>query len=58
MNTHGKKVVASLAVVGTLAAVALFNVSTSNDNTSNGNFLATAQPDQQVQRLFSDFISK
>jgi hypothetical protein len=58
MNSKGKKVVASIAVVGTLAAVALFNMSSNNNNDSHGNFLAAAQPEQVVAKLFSDFINK
>jgi cell shape-determining protein MreC len=54
-----KKIVASIAVVGTVAAVALFNLSGSaSDNSSNGTFLAVDNTDQQVVSQFNDFISK
>ena len=39
-----RKVVASIAVVGTIAAVALFNVASNHANETHGNFLAASQP--------------
>lgn len=56
MKTQGKKIVASIAVVGTVAALALFNVSTTGDAETHGNFLAATQPDQQVVSAFGEFI--
>lgn len=52
-----KKIVASIAVVGTIAAVALFNVANNSDAPS-GTFLAADNTDADVQAQFNDFISK
>ena len=51
-----RKLLASIAVVGTLAAVALFNVTSSNTN--SGTFLAADNSNAAVQIEFNDFISK
>lgn len=50
-----KKIVASIAVVGTIAAVAVINMTGSNN--ASGTFLASNE-DQIVMTKFNDYISK
>ena len=52
-----KKIIGTIAVVGTIAAVAVINMSGSS-NAPSGTFLAAENPDQQVMLKFNDFISK
>lgn len=51
-----KKIFASIAVVGTIAAVAVINMSGNSDTT--GTFLASDNSDQILMTKFNDFISK
>lgn len=53
-----RKIVASIAVVGTIAAVALFNVAQNNNTSSANTFLAEETVDTQVLQQFNDFISE
>lgn len=50
-----KKIIASIAVVGTIAAVAVINMSGSNN--ASGTFLAS-NDDQVLMTKFNDFITK
>ena len=50
-----KKILASIAVVGTIAAVAVINMSGNSDAT--GTFLA-GNEDQLLMTKFNDYISK
>ncbi|CDW72368.1 UNKNOWN [Stylonychia lemnae] len=57
MQTTTKKLLASVAVVGTIAAVALFN--TSGESASQGTFLAeSSNSEQKAVTAFNDFINK
>lgn len=54
-----RKTIATIAVVGTLAAVALFSVTTLGIKSINQTFLAQGNDtSSEVQEHFADFISK
>jgi len=52
-----KKFIVSIAVVGTLAVVALFNVASYN-HSSSSTFLASDNEDGEVTTLFNSFVSE
>lgn len=54
-----RKLLASIAVVGTLAAVAVFNVASNSMKSGASTFLAAeTSEDAEVKRLFSEFVVK
>jgi hypothetical protein len=53
-----RKVIASIAVVGTVAALAVFALTTSDATSNSSTFLSEDNKDNEVKRLFNEFISK
>lgn len=59
MEKSGKKMLASLAVVGTIAAIAVFNVANIGGESNGASFLAeNDNTDQKVMLKFNQFISE
>ena len=50
------KIIGSLAIVGTVAALAVLNMN--NDNTEQGRFLASKDVGDEVGEAFNSFVSK
>ena len=58
MEQSGKKILGTIAVVGTIAAVAVFNVANGGSDNIGGTFLASNNDQQQVMLSFNQFISE
>ena len=58
MELSNKKFLGSIAVVGTIAAVAVFNVANGGSDSIGGTFLASNNDQQQLMMSFNQFISE